>query len=181
MPIAVVDLRWIVALTVCMTLGTAPRLLHAQSVSGDEPNRGALDPRTVVVLPFANISGDSADDWVGAGIADTVAADLGVLGLSSVVAEAVDGRGRSADDGLGLSDDVGARAAGQRRSAAWVVTGGFQRVGEQLRVIARLLDVASGDVRRTVTLDGRGDDLFLLQDRVVAELTDGVEMTATGG
>ena len=164
-----------------MTLGTAPGLLHAQSVSSDEPNGGVLDPRTVIVLPFANLSGDSADDWVGAGIADTVAADLGVLGLSSVVAEVVDGRGRSADDGLGLSDDVGARAAGQRRTAAWVVTGGFQRVGEQLRVIARLLDVASGDVRRTVTLDGRGNELFALQDRVVAELTDGVEMTATGG
>ena len=114
-----VNLRWIVALTVCLTLGAAPGLLHAQSVSGDEPNLGALDPQTVVVLPFANISGDSADAWIGAGIADTVAADLGVLGLSSVVAEVVvDGRGRPADDGLGLSDDVGAREAGQRHGAA---------------------------------------------------------------
>ena len=93
----------------------------------------------------------------------------------------MDGRGRPADDGLGLSDDVGAREAGQRHGAAWVVTGGFQRVGDQLRVIARLLDVARGDIRRTVTLDGTGGELFALQDRVVAELTDGVEMTATGG
>ena len=172
-----------VALVVCLTLCAVSGALAGQSASVPDPAR-PLDTRWVFVLPFSNISGDASDEWIGAGIADTVAADLGVLGLSSVVAEVVaddDERGRPADDGLGLADDVRAREAGQRHGAAWVVTGGFQRVGEQLRVLARLLEVASGDVRRTVTLDGWADDLFALQDRVVAELTDGVDMTVAGG
>ena len=171
-----------VALVVCLTLCAVSSARAGQSapVTG---RSGSLDPRGVVVLPFSNISGDASDEWIGAGIADTVAADLGALGISSVVAEMVadaDERGGRADDGLGLADDVGARVVGQRHGAAWVVTGGFQRVGEQLRVIARLLDVASGGVRRTVTLDGLGNELFVLQDRVVAELTDGVDMTVAG-
>ena len=150
-----------VALVVCLTLCAVSGALAGQSASVPDPAR-PLDTRWVFVLPFSNISGDASDEWIGAGIADTVAADLGVLGLSSVVAEVVaddDERGRPADDGLGLADDVRAREAGQRHGAAWVVTGGFQRVGEQLRVLARLLEVASGDVRRTVTLDGWADDL----------------------
>ena len=171
------------ALVVCLTLCLVAGARAGQSASVPDPAR-PLDTRGVLVLPFSNISGDASDEWIGAGIADTVAADLGVLGLSSIVAEVVaddDERGRPADDGLGLADDVRAREAGRRHGTAWVVTGGFQRVGGELRVIARLLDVASGDIRRTVTLDGRDDELFVLQDRVVAELTDGVEMTVAGG
>ena len=166
-----------VALVVCLTLCSVPGARAGQSTPVSGPS-GALDPRGVLVLPFSNISGDPSDEWIGAGIADTVAADLGVLGLSSVVAAVVvDDRGRNPDGGLGLAADVRARESGQRHGAAWVVTGGFQRVGEQLRVNARLLDVARGEIRRTVTLDGTGDELFALQDRVVAELTDGVDMT----
>ena len=179
-----VGLVWRTAfLVLCVALGAAPVVLRGQSASPSD-GRAALDRPVVIVVPFSNISGETSDAWIGAGIADTVAADLGVLGLSSVVAEVVaddDERGGRADDGLGLADDVRAREAGQRHGAAWVVTGGFQRVGDQLRVIARLLDVESDDIRRTVTLDGTGEELFVLQDRVVAELTDGVDMTVARG
>jgi hypothetical protein len=40
---------------------------------------------TVAVIPFSNITGDAADEWIGAGIAESVMADLrGVPGLSVI-------------------------------------------------------------------------------------------------
>ena len=107
----------------------------------------AQTPDSVVAVePFANISQDPADSWLGAGIAETVAADLDALGLTVVETR-----------------DTGA--------ARWVVAGGYQRLGERLRITARLVAVGSGEVLHSVRLDGGLDEVFALQDRIVAELT----------
>ena len=45
-----------------------------------------------------------------------------------------------------------------------------------LRVVARIVEVATGDIRRTVTLDGMADELFMLQDRIVVELSAGFDL-----
>jgi tetratricopeptide (TPR) repeat protein len=42
------------------------------------------------------------------------------------------------------------------------------------------VEVASADVRRTVKLDGRVDDIFALQDRIVFELTEGLQLALRG-
>ena len=41
--------------------------------------------RPVAVVPFSNISRDAADDWIGDGIAETVAADMESLGNMVVI------------------------------------------------------------------------------------------------
>ena len=46
--------------------------------------------------------------------------------------------------------------------------------GDDLRIIARLLDVETGLVVHTVKIDGSFDALFGLQDRVAAELSDAI-------
>ena len=54
------------------------------AIQGDT---GSLPMRsqTVAVVPFANISGQASDDWIGAGIAETVTADLERAGVLTVV------------------------------------------------------------------------------------------------
>ena len=164
-------------LTLCLALGASPVVLRGQSVSVSDDRVASLDPRGVIVLPFSNISGETADEWIGAGIAETVSSDLGRLGMSSVVVEAmVDQPERQTDDQLGLASDTRARQVAQEIGMAWIITGGFQRVGGQLRVVARTVAVESGAVRHTVTLDGMSDDLFALQDRIVAELAESLEL-----
>ena len=97
----------------------------------------------LVVMPFTNVTGAPADAWVGEGIAEAVAVDLG----------------GSADAG-----DGGVR---------WLVRGAYQRVNDRIRITAELVDVAAGHVRDAVTVDGAVSDLFALQDEVgrrVAEM-----------
>ena len=171
-PLIIVPLVPLV-LTVYLAIAMVSVTVWAQSVpsAGDgRPGGVSLAAAGVAVLPFANVSGDLTDEWIGAGIAETVSADFSRLGMSSVGGEAlVDGPN---DDGLSLLDDAQARRVARDLGMAWVITGGFQRVGGALRVVARIVEVATGDIRRTVTLDGMADELFILQDRIVVELID---------
>ena len=113
----------------------------------------------VAVVPFVNISGLPDDDWIGAGFAETVAVDLErVANLA-----AVDG---------GIERGLLPREVGRRLGTPWVVSGAYQRVGERVRITARLVHVESGTVSRTANVTGRLRELFTLQDRIAAALAE---------
>ena len=175
-PLIIVPLVPLV-LTVYLAIAMVSVTVWAQSVpsAGDgRPGGVSLAAGGVAVLPFANVSGDLTDEWIGAGIAETVSADFNRFGMSSVVGAALVDRPH--DDGLSLLGDAQARRVARDLGMAWVITGGFQRVGGALRVVARIVEVATGDIHRTVTLDGTADELFMLQDRIVVELSAGFDL-----
>ena len=141
-------------------LGAEARLLGgarapgptAQSAAGTPP--GSADPQGagVAVTTFANVSGTAEDDWYGAGIAETLAASFQGSGLRASRSHA---------------PPAGA-------DARWTVTGAYQRLGERLRITARLADSATGTVLRTAIVDGAVTELFALQDRLAADLLAGL-------
>ncbi len=132
----------------------------AQTPSGASPASPG-DDAFVLVVPFANLAGDPADDWIGVGIAEAVAIDLQVTG-TPVLRATAEARG---DSGPG-----GVLDAGRQAGAGRVVSGAYQRSGDLIRVTARLLDVAEGTVLQSATVTGMLADIFELQDRVAAEL-----------
>jgi tetratricopeptide (TPR) repeat protein/predicted Ser/Thr protein kinase len=135
---------------------------------------------SVAVMTFANITREPADDWIGTGIAETVSSDLkNIHGLTII------GRARVYDALRNLSTDAHLNDAlaidiGRRLGATWVVVGGFQRIGSVVRITANFVDVATGEVRRTVKVDGRIDDIFALQDKIVFELSQGLNVALRG-
>ena len=146
-------------------LQSSPPAGNAEAGPDDLASSGS-----VVVIPFANISRNEADDWIGDGIAEAVTADLESLGDLTVVAQsrvrAIAARRGDAD-----LDNVAVTALGRELGARWVVTGGYQRVGSQLRITGRLVDTTRDLVTRTVKADGPLDDIFDLQDRIAIELS----------
>ncbi len=159
---------------------------RASSSSGSiaASDRGAESDRcAVAVMTFANITRDPSDDWIGSGIAESVTSDLkNVHGLSVVsrarIFEALKPLNGSAH---GRVDDNVAVDVGRRLGAKWIVTGGYQRSGPSLRITAQLLDVPTGALEQTVKLDGRVDEIFALQDRVVFGLLEGIHLRADSG
>ena len=131
-------------------------------------------------MTFVNITREPADDWIGTGIAETVSSDLkNIHGLTVI------GRARVYDAVRNLSSTVNldeslAIDIGRRLGATWVVVGGFQKMGELVRITANFVEVASGAVRRTVKLDGRIADIFALQDKIVYELSQGLNLALRG-
>ena len=67
---------------------------------------------------------------------------------------------------------------GRTVGARWVVGGAYQRLGERMRITARLVDVRTGAVAAATVVDGAVDDLFALQDRVAADLFAGAGLGA---
>ena len=125
----------------------------------DAVDRGSA--RSVAVVPFSNISRAADDDWIGDGIAETVAADLESLGTMVVI-----GKGAVASQDA----DVATRM-GRVMGVEWVVSGDYQRVAQRIRITARLVDALTGMVAETFTADGTLDEIFALQDQIVAGLT----------
>ena len=73
--------------------GLAPAQAWAQVAPAIERNPAAAGASAVAVLPFENISGQPQDNWLGAGIAESVLADLetrniAVIGPAALLAEA---------------------------------------------------------------------------------------------
>jgi len=150
----------------------ADALAAARQGLGPARACGDACPASVAVAPFANISARPEDDWLGVGLAETLTADLRSAGGPAVVpGERVHEmlRALAAERGAGRAGLL--EEAGRRLGVRWVASGGFQRVGERLRITARVTDAGSGEIVRAMKVDGGMDDLFALQDRLAADLS----------
>ena len=117
---------------------------------------------SVAVLPFVNVSRNPADDWISTDMTVAVQTALEQTGAMGVVTFA------AADESTAL-ETAGARGA------RWLVGGGYQRVGDRLRITARVLDVAGGDLIRVVKVDGTVDALDTLTTEMVATVRAAVD------
>ncbi|HKY04120.1 MAG TPA: protein kinase, partial [Blastocatellia bacterium] len=149
---------------------------------GSSLGTGEIKPVTVdngvAVLTFTNITKEATDDWIGSGIAETVTADLqNIRGISVISRERIfetlknisSGPLKELDDQLGID-------LGRKLGAAWIISGGYQRIGEMIRITARFMDVETGALAKTVKIDGKISEIFDLQDRIVFELTQGLNL-----
>ena len=167
--------RLIVTLGGWWLLGSLP--LAAQNAAPSAPEGRTA---SVVVLPFANITGESGDEWIGAGIAEALVTNLEgqvftVIGPERVV----DVLGTLPGDEL-ATEPHQALEVGRRVGADWLISGAYQRLGDRIRITGRFVEVVTGTVVRSAKVDGALDQLFALQDRVLAELLSGSVSEASG-
>ena len=170
-----------VALGVVAATGAAAAPQAPPAAAASQLPAVSRQPHTAAVAPFANLSDNPDDDWIAAGIAETVATDLEQLPAFTVVAReafaAAYGAGASPGTRPGPAGGR-AREVARALGASRLVAGGFQRLGGQLRITASVVDAGTGAVLRAVTVDGTMDELFALQDRVSRALRDALVATA---
>ncbi len=172
-----------VSTAVAAERGTAPHLPASGRVRAAQSAPASTADDRVAVVVFANISGVAEDDWIGIGIAETLAAELEHAGDLSVVGrQAVSGALESVSRAAGMAGAT-ELAAGRLLGARWVVSGGYQRVGDRMRITARVVEVVTATVVHSAIVDGLVPELFALQDRLAAELrrglTDGGDAVAS--
>ena len=106
---------------------------------------------------------------MASGIAETVSNDLRAATLRVIdriqVVEAVGRIGR----------DLAALRAALAIDLA--VVGSFQRSGDRLRITGRVVDATTGETRADAKADGALEQVFELQDRVVAQLSEALGTT----
>jgi adenylate cyclase len=121
---------------------------------------------SLVVLPFANLSGDPAQDYFADGITENLTTDLARMHGMFVIARntAFTYRGKAID----------AKAIGAELNVRYVLEGSVQRDQDRVRVNAQLIDAASGAHIWADRFDEDRADLFKLQDEIVARLANGL-------
>jgi serine/threonine protein kinase/tetratricopeptide (TPR) repeat protein len=129
--------------------------------------------KSIAVATFSNITREPGDAWIGSGIAETVTADLkNVNGIAVIgrerIFEAL--KGHTSGDLMDPDGKLGIEI-GKKLGATWIISGGYQRVAQMIRITARLLEIATGTIVTTVKIDGNIAEIFDLQDRIVFELS----------
>jgi TolB-like protein/class 3 adenylate cyclase/Flp pilus assembly protein TadD len=125
---------------------------------------------SIVVLPFANLSGDPAQDYFADGITENLTTDLARIRDSFVIARntAFTFKGKSID----------AKEIGKQLGVRYVLEGSVQRDQNRVRVNAQLIDAETGSHLWADRFEEDVADLFKLQDQVVARLANtlGIEL-----
>jgi adenylate cyclase len=123
-------------------------------------------PPAIAVLPFDNMSGDSGQNYFVDGLTEDVIAslarnpDIQVIARNSTFAV----RGQATD----------LRDLGRQLGARYIVEGSARRSGNQLRVVAQLIDTRDGTHLWSRSFDRQLDDIFALQTALTTEIVSHV-------
>src|SRR5262249_46566407 len=120
--------------------------------------RASVDRPSVAVLPFANLSGDAQQDYLGDGITEDITTELSRFSELMVIAR------NSAFQYKGKAVDI--RQVGQELGARYVLEGSVRRMGDRIRITAQLVDVVTGAHRWAERYDRELVDVFAVQDEV---------------
>lgn len=152
-------LRWSSALVLSAFVLSSP---VAEAASAEAP---------VAVMPFKNLNADAELEWLRAGIAETLLADLRKSGTAIVERDQLDKAMTeiALQGGRGTDESTAARV-GRMTGARTVVVGAFQKAGKNVRITARFVVVETGVVQDTAKVTGPLTRIFHLQDEIVARL-----------
>ncbi len=119
---------------------------------------------SIVVLPFANLSGDPAQDYLVDALTDGLTTSLARSPENFVIARntAMTFKGKPVD----------AKAIGKDLSVRYVLEGSVQPSGDRMRVNAQLIDAGSGAHLWADQFDTPRADLLQTQDAIVARLAN---------
>ncbi len=126
------------------------------------------EKKTVAILPFTNLSGEAASNFYEFALADAVITELAqlrslIVRPSSVIAKY---QGKEVDP----------REAGRELRVHAVLSAGFLRSGDKLRVTAQLLDVLTGEILWSDRVDAEGSDILTLQDGIAQRILEGLRL-----
>jgi serine/threonine protein kinase/tetratricopeptide (TPR) repeat protein len=140
--------------------------------SGPSAAGTARDRRSIIVLPFTNLSPDADNAYFSDGLTEELIADLAKVNALSVIS-------RSSSMQL-KGTTKGVRAIGEELGVQYVLDGSVRKAGNSLRITAQLVDVATDAPLWSEKYAGTIDDVFEVQERVSREIVKalGVRLTS---
>lgn len=128
----------------------------AAPVGGVAP---ASDKPSILVLPFANLSGDAEQEYFSDGITEDIITELSRFRELSVIARTTSFHYK------GQSPKI--QEVGREVGVAYVVEGSVRKAGNRVRVTAQLVDAESGAHLWAERYDRPLEDIFAVQDEIV--------------
>jgi len=129
-----------------------------------EPGGDAGSPVVLAVLPFESLEADAVAPYLGAGLAEEITAELGVLDPDRISVLAPGSIGRRA------GTEAPPAGTAERLGADLVLTGSVRRAAGEVRVIARLIRAGDGAQLSVHSYQRPVENMALLQRDVADEV-----------
>ncbi|MBY0237686.1 MAG: hypothetical protein K2X55_00060 [Burkholderiaceae bacterium] len=123
-------------------------------------------PLSIIVLPFANQTGDAQKAYVADALTSSITADLARIRDAYVSSPAT---AQSYRD-----KNLGAQQIGKDAGVRFILQGNVLASGDQVRISVTLTDAQNGATLWTYTLDGDLTNLFALQDQVTNQIGNSI-------
>jgi TolB-like protein/Flp pilus assembly protein TadD len=128
---------------------------------------------SIAVLPFTNMSGDPAQEYIGDGISENIITALSMGAAIFVIARnstfTYKARAVKVQD---VAEDLGVR---------YVLEGSVQKSGDRLRVTAQLIDALTGHHLWSEKYDRKMGELFDIQDEITQKIVVSLQVELTSG
>jgi DNA-binding winged helix-turn-helix (wHTH) protein/TolB-like protein len=126
--------------------------------------------KTIAVLPFKNLSGQSGDEYLTLGLADTLITRLG--NLRQVVTRPTSSVLKYAN-----ADPL---AAGRELGVDALIDGRFQRLNDRIRMTIQLIRVSDGAPLWSEKFDEKFTDVFAVQDATAERVSQALALRLSG-
>ncbi len=127
--------------------------------------------KSIVVLPFENISNDPDQEYFSDGLTEEIIADLSKLSSLRVISRT------SAMVFKGSKKDV--RTIGQELNVRYVLEGSVRKAGNKLRITAQLVDAPNDAYLWVEKFNGVLDDVFDIQEKVSRAIVESLRLELT--
>jgi serine/threonine-protein kinase len=135
---------------------------------------GGPGEKSIAVLPFANQSGDTAQEYFSDGLTEELINGLGRIGQLRVIGRnsSFHFKGKAAES----------RVVGQALGVAHLLEGSVRKLGDRVRINVQLVTAADGTQRWSQTYDRELKDIFAVQERSRAPWrSTAVDVSRRGG
>jgi TolB-like protein len=152
------------------------RAAEAKGRDGARPHpagRPASEQRSIVVLPFENLSPDPDNAFFANGLTEEIIADLSKIRALRVISRT------SAMHYQGTTKPLPVIA--RELSVQHVLEGSVRRAGSSLRITAQLIDASTDAHLWAEKYTGTLDDIFEMQERVSRAIVGALEVHLTPG
>jgi TolB-like protein/DNA-binding winged helix-turn-helix (wHTH) protein/cytochrome c-type biogenesis protein CcmH/NrfG len=169
----------LVACALLIVVGAGLFIHNRRARSSDESKSlvppASIPSRSIAVLPFKNLTGDAANDYISDGVTENL-----ITSLSRIDGLKVISRGSVFTF---KGKEIDPRDVGRELGVATVLEGGVQKSGEMMRVEARLVSVADGSVLWASERYNRdAKEILVVQDEIARGVVSGMQLklSATG-
>ena len=136
---------------------------------GDVTTPSVADRNSIAVLPFANMSGKTEEDYFSDGMTEELLNVLAKVPQLKVVART------SVFQFKEKGGDI--REIGRKLGVTNIVEGSVRRDGPEVRITAQLVRVADGFHIWSETYDRKLESVFALQDQIARRIADALKLS----
>ena len=132
-----------------------------------KPSRSAPPEASIAVLPFVNLSSDAEQEYFSDGISEELLNLLTKISKMHVTARTSSFQFKG--------KNVSISKVGKVLGVSHVLEGSVRKSGNQVRITAQLIEVATGFHKWSETYDRTLHDIFVIQDEISAAIVDALK------